>query len=160
MRGVARGKGAEKKGEEEEEEEEREKRERAVSYKQMTLRGGGVTEDVVFDPLIYDYIIQTIRSIDALRVSAAPGRGGIDISRMPPAAYMWDQLPDLHGYLTETIPESLRQGSVNITDFLCFRLLSAMYGCFCPLWAAAGGSFHLLATSVVFWLFLLSHTNV
>ena len=35
-----------------------------------------VSEDVVFDPLIYDYIPPASKEVDALTISAAPGRGG------------------------------------------------------------------------------------
>ena len=35
-----------------------------------------VSEDVVFDPLIYDYVLPSSKEADALTISAAPGRGG------------------------------------------------------------------------------------
>ena len=37
--------------------------------------GEGVSEDVVFDPLIYDYILPASKEVDALTTSPAPGRG-------------------------------------------------------------------------------------
>jgi len=35
-----------------------------------------VREDVVYDTLIYDYVLPAAKTVDALTVSAAPGRGG------------------------------------------------------------------------------------
>ena len=38
--------------------------------------GAIVSEDVVYDPLIYDYVLPSSKTVDALTISAAPGRGG------------------------------------------------------------------------------------
>ena len=41
-----------------------------------TEDGALVSEDVVYDPLIYDYVLPSSKVVDALTISAAPGRGG------------------------------------------------------------------------------------
>ena len=41
-----------------------------------TEDGALVSEDVVYDPLIYDYVLPSGKEVDALTISAAPGRGG------------------------------------------------------------------------------------
>lgn len=48
------------------------------------------------------------KDVDTLRVSADPEKGGIDVARIPPAKYVWDTLPELHGYLNGIIPEADR----------------------------------------------------
>ena len=68
----------------------------------------GITEDVEFDPVVYDYVIPKAKNIDALRVVSNPDTGGIDVLRIPPAKYVWDQLWELHEYLEDAIPQHLR----------------------------------------------------
>ena len=58
--------------------------------------GALVSEDVVYDPLIYDYVLPSSKEVDALAISAAPGRGGIHIARTHPAKFLWDQMPEFH----------------------------------------------------------------
>ena len=41
-----------------------------------TEDGALVSEDVVYDPLIYDYVLPASKTVDALTISAAPGIGG------------------------------------------------------------------------------------
>ena len=41
-----------------------------------TEESRAVSEDVIFDPLIYDYVLPASKEVDALTISSAPGRGG------------------------------------------------------------------------------------
>ena len=70
-----------------------------------------ITEDVVYDAYIYDYVLPASKEVDALCITPAGGRGGVEVKRMHPTKYMWDHLPEFHGYLTEIFPADLR-GSV------------------------------------------------
>ena len=47
-----------------------------------------VTEDVDFDPLIYDYVMPKAKHVDALRIISDPDKGGVDVVRIPPAKYV------------------------------------------------------------------------
>ena len=67
--------------------------------------GEAATEDVEFDPLVYDYIIPKAKDVDALRVTAGPDQGGIQISRIPPAKFLWDSLQGLPKKDTDAIEE-------------------------------------------------------
>jgi len=69
---------------------------------------GAATDDVEFDPLVYDYVIPKAKNIDALRIQSNVETGGIDIMRIPPAKYVWDQLWELHGALDDVIPEDMK----------------------------------------------------
>ena len=69
---------------------------------------GAATDDVEFDPLIYDYVIPKAKNIDALRIQTNVETGGIDITRIPPAKYVWDQLWELHGALDDVFPEAMK----------------------------------------------------
>ena len=75
--------------------------------------GALVSEDVVYDPLIYDYVLPSSKEVDALTVSAAPGRGGIDIARTHPAKYRWDQMPEFHSFMKDSFPESICRKSAD-----------------------------------------------
>lgn len=67
-----------------------------------------VTEDVELDPLVYDYVIPKAKDVDPLRVTAGPEQGGIQIVRIPPAKFMWDNLQEDAEYLEEMFPADLR----------------------------------------------------
>jgi len=69
---------------------------------------GAGTDDVEFDPLVYDYVIPKAKNIDALRIQSNVETGGIDIVRIPPAKYVWDQLWELHGALDNVIPTDMK----------------------------------------------------
>ena len=70
-----------------------------------------MTEDVEFNPLVYDYVIPIIpkaKHVDALRITAGPDQGGIQISRIPPAEFMWDRLQGDAAALEDISPADLR----------------------------------------------------
>ena len=57
---------------------------------------------------MYDYVILKGKDIDALRITAGPAQGGIQISRIPPAKFMWDHLQEDAAFLEDVFPADLR----------------------------------------------------
>lgn len=87
----------------------------------LILRGGGfddipdddertiVTDDVVYDTQIYDYVLPATKTVHELSVSAKPGGGGVVVERIHPVKYAWAKLPEMQDHLIGIFPEDLRQ---------------------------------------------------